>query len=75
MFFTLKEISAACQAYRRREGIAQSRVAIDTGYSVESVSAFERGRTNNLMIYLWYANRGMDIMEEVRRLRKDHETD
>ena len=47
MFFTLKEISAACQAYRRREGVAQSRVAIDTGYSVESVSAFERGRTNN----------------------------
>lgn len=69
MFYTLKEISAACQAYRRREGVAQSRVAVDTGYSVESVSAFENGRVNNLMIYLWYALRGMDIEQELRRLR------
>ena len=69
MFFTLKEISAACQAYRRREGVPQSRVAFDTGYSVESVSAFENGRVNNLMLYLWYAGRGMDIEQEVRRLR------
>lgn len=69
MFFTLKEISAACQAYRRRVGVTQSRVAVDTGYSVESVSAFENGRINNLMLYLWYAGHGMDIESEVRRLR------
>lgn len=75
MFLTIKEIGRACGQYRRRERVPQARVAVDTGYSVESISAFEHGRSNNLMIYLWYANRGMDISEEVRRLRKDHETD
>lgn len=54
-----KELGKICQKFRRRQGISQLNVAIETGYSVENISAFECGRNNNVLIFLWYVYHGM----------------
>ena len=56
---TLKQVGLMCKTYRRAIGFLQRDVAADTGYSVENISAFERGRNDNLEILLWYFGKGM----------------
>lgn len=56
---TLKQVGLMCKTYRRAIGFLQRDVAADTGYSVENISAFERGRNDNLEILLWYLSKGM----------------
>lgn len=56
---TLKQVGLMCKTYRRAIGFRQIDVAADTGYSVENISAFERGRNDNLEILLWYFDNGM----------------
>lgn len=56
---TLKQVGLRCKTYRRAIGFRQIDVAADTGYSVENISAFERGRNDNLEILLWYFDKGM----------------
>lgn len=56
---TLKQVGLMCKTYRRAIGFRQVDVAADTGYSVENISSFERGRNDNLVILLWYLSKGM----------------
>ena len=52
-------IGYMCKQHRERLGEKQSRVAEDTGYSEQNVSSFETGRTNNMILLLWYIDHGV----------------
>ena len=62
----LKRLGKACQRFRQKQGISQSTVANETGYSVENVSAFECGKNDNSKIFLWYLYHGLDTVEIIR---------
>lgn len=57
----LVDLGKKCKEFRISIGLLQSHVAYDTGYSVENVSKFENGKNNNLIIFLWYVDRGLNI--------------
>lgn len=59
MFTSLSELGRRCKEFRVEHGYHQIDVAIDTGYSVENISAFETGRNDNARILLWYFSHGM----------------
>ncbi len=50
----LNEIGPICAELRRRCGKTMKDVARDTGYTIESVSAFEHGRSASLPLFLYY---------------------
>lgn len=56
-------IGRICQKYRQEKGYRQKDVAADTGYTVENISAFERGITNNMKIFIWYLSIGLTYEE------------
>lgn len=58
--YDIKALGIQCKRLRRTLDIKQSQVAIETGYSQKSISAFENGRTNNALILLWYINHGLN---------------
>lgn len=58
--YDLKALGGQCKRLRRTLDIKQTQVAIETGYSQKSISAFENGRTNNALILLWYINHGLN---------------
>lgn len=55
----LRVLCKRCQKFRIDNGFYQSQVALETGYSIENISAFECGRNDNLRILLWYFSHGM----------------
>ena len=60
MILSLKDVGRRCKKFRVDHGYYQMDVAIETGYSVENVSAFETGRNDNARILLWYFAHGMN---------------
>lgn len=54
----LKILGDECKRFRIREGYTQSDVAKATGFSRERISAFECGRSRNLIIFSWYVGKG-----------------
>lgn len=58
--YDLKAVGVQCKRLRRTLDIKQTQVAIETGYSLKTISAFENGRTNNALILLWYLNHGLN---------------
>ena len=57
-------IGEMCKEHREDIGIKQSQVAETVGYSEQNISSFETGRTNNLLIFLYYINNGvLDYVE------------
>ena len=52
-------IGEMCKRHRENSGVTQAQVAEDTGYSEQNISSFETGRTNNMLIFLYYVNRGV----------------
>ena len=59
MIISLRDIGRRCKEFRVEHGYYQADVALDTGYSVENISAFETGRNDNARILLWYFVHGM----------------
>lgn len=55
----LLTVGQMCKRLRENQGIKQSQVARETGYSEQNISSFETGRTNNMIILLWYVDRGL----------------
>lgn len=56
----LKETGLKCKILRISLGIKQKQVAKETGYSLESISKFENGCINNMVIFKWYLEHGLD---------------
>lgn len=51
-----------CGYYRKKVlKCTQKDVSIETGFSVSNVSAFETGRNDSTMIFLWYLKHGMTL--------------
>lgn len=60
----LIEIGKKCKDYRVNVlHMTQKQVAKETGYSIDNISKFELGKTNNLMIFRWYYKRGLRLYE------------
>lgn len=47
-----------CAEYRKQIGVTQSEVAREVGCSRSNISAFEHGRTDSALIFLWYIKAG-----------------
>lgn len=58
---SLLYLGKKCQEYRNQIGFYQRHVADETGYSIESISAFENGRSDNARILLWYFEHGLTV--------------
>ena len=70
-----KKLGQICKEFRESLGVLQSDVAEETGYSKESVSAFECGRVNNAKIFAWYVSKGfgqyeMGCVENEKRTKR-----
>ena len=57
----LVELGIRCKRFRRKIGIKQKQVAIETGYSDKTISMFETGRVNNAKILYWYIRHGLPV--------------
>ena len=57
----LKLIGKKCQEFRLSLGFTQDDVGYCIGYSRETVSMFENGKNDNLIIFLWYVTMGLDV--------------
>ena len=58
---TTKEMGAKCAEFRKTIDVKQSEIASDLNVSVETISAFENGRTNNARVLMWYIEHGMTL--------------
>lgn len=58
---TMAAVGADCRKLRHEKGLRLKDVAQETGYSVENIQAFERGRNRNALILLWYLYNGLKI--------------
>ena len=55
-----------CQYYRKKVlKCTQEEVSRETGFSVGNVSAFETGRNDSTLIFLWYLCHGMKVEQIV----------
>lgn len=57
----LREIGAKCADYRKSHLILQSVIADELNVSIETISAFEHGRTNNAVVLSWYIRHGLKL--------------
>lgn len=55
----IRAVGKMCKEYREYIGVTQSEVSQATGYSEQNISSFETGRTNNMILLLWYIDQGM----------------
>lgn len=58
---TNKEIGAMCAEFRKTIDVKQGEIASELNVSVETISAFENGRTNNARVLMWYIEHGMTL--------------
>lgn len=65
----LKALGRLCKRYRRVAGMTQKQVAIMSGYSDKSVSAFETGRCNNAQLLCFYITVVKVPVEAIRGCR------
>ena len=57
----IKLIGEKCAEYRKQNKILQSEIAEELGVSIETISAFEHGRTNNAVVLSWYIEHGFTL--------------
>lgn len=57
----IKEIGKLCKRYRQYIGYTQEQVAKELRCSSSNISAFERGKINNMEILFWYIEKGLDL--------------
>ena len=57
----LSVMGKKCADWRKENTIPQSIIASDLNVSVETISAFEHGRTNNARVLSWYIEHGFRL--------------
>lgn len=57
----LDVIAKNCAQWRLECGYTQKQIADSLGVSVETISAFEHGRTNNARVLSWYIEHGFTL--------------
>lgn len=58
---TMEAVGADCRKLRHEKGLRLKDVAQETGYAVETIQSFERGRNRNVLILLWYLKNGLQL--------------
>ena len=58
--YDLRALGHYCKNQRRRMQKTQKQVAIETGYTEKTISAFECGRINNARLLCWYIDNGLN---------------
>ena len=71
----LKNIGKLCQNFRVSIQETQLTMSLDVNYSVESISSFENGRNNNMVLLLWYLSNGLDIDDLCNLLKGELKND
>lgn len=66
------EIARHCKIYRILHNYKISDVAKDTGYAASTISRFERGHNDNMLILAWYIMRGLDIAAVLGRIENEN---
>lgn len=61
--YSLEFIGTACANYRKMLNIQRSKVAEDLTYTEQMIYKFETGQANNLRIFLYYIDLGLEIDE------------
>ena len=59
-------IGRSCRRWRLSMDYKSSQIAQETGYSPSLIRYFERGVTNNAVIFLWYQSHGFDIHKDIK---------
>ena len=67
-----RDLGATCRRFRKSIGMNLSDVARDTGYTIQNISTFERGQNNNMKIYLWYVNHGLNYFIDLTKAGETH---
>lgn len=65
-----KVMFQCCRSYREKAKISRADVAQETGYTVSNIAMFERGYTNNMLIFMWYLLNVIPLAEVERWKRK-----
>ena len=61
------DVGKLCQIRRMQTLVTQKDVAVETGYTYQTVSAFERGKLRSMDLLIWYMlNMGVTV-EDLRR--------
>ena len=60
----IKELGEKCRRFRIMKSYLQSQVAQEVGCSKENVSAFENGRNDSAIIFLWYIRKGLKVYDD-----------
>lgn len=68
----LQKIGKLCKYFRRGIGKTQLNVGFDLNYSPESISSFECGHNDSIIIFLWYLRHGLPI-EKIMGEVNNHE--
>lgn len=57
----LKRLGNSCAEWRRSMKLTQKDIADSSGYTVQAVSAFERGLLNNGLLLAEYCRKGYEV--------------
>lgn len=63
-------VGRVCQIRRMQTTITQREVADETGYSFQTVSAFERGKLRSMDLLIWYMLNIGVTLEDISRCTK-----
>lgn len=63
IMFSLIDMGKECKRLRRSKHITQMQLSKIIGYGDKTISAFECGRCNNIIILSWYIQNGLDIIK------------
>ena len=58
----MERLGRDCADYRKSIGLTQDAFAMETGYAQGSISAFERGNSQSLRVFLLYVRKGYDVV-------------
>ena len=68
-------IGKSCRVWRTTMDYKLSQVAEETGFSIATVSGFEHGTNDNVIIFLWYLSHGFntnkDFIEPIDQRKVD----
>lgn len=65
------EVGRLCKIRRMQTIVTQKEVADETGYTYQTVSAFERGKLRSMDLLIWYLlNMGVTV-EDLRRCTRN----
>lgn len=70
-----RDLGATCRRFRKSIDMTLSDVARDTGYTIQNISAFECGHNNNMKIYLWYVDHGLNYFIDLTKAGETNGTD